>query len=229
MVADHLQPALLLRAEHPPGGLLFRHPKIEPDSDDILMGHELLVVFEGVANQRDNVGEHPAALAANLGGVERLICLPELLRGEVHGWRFDRAGELADVQEAEPAAAWLLEVSADRHVLIPVLGQELLEGLHRVLSLAGVGEPGEEHLVLGGQVNDLLSLHLDVQQPLPDLRVGQRGEGGVDELLARLLDLLIGRVAVLGDAGGGGLSLVGGVAGEDQLTGELGEVRAGGQ
>ncbi len=65
VVADHHQPATLFRAELSPVRLLLGQPEIEAQPDDRRAG-QLLVLADGETDQRDDVGEDLAALAADL-------------------------------------------------------------------------------------------------------------------------------------------------------------------
>ena len=71
-------------------------------ADEVGVGDELVVLVEGDADERDEVGEDALAGAAHLRAVERLVRLPELLRRPLVRRPADRLGELLHLAEGEP-------------------------------------------------------------------------------------------------------------------------------
>ena len=102
VVADPLEPGELLGGEDAAGVLLLEEPGVVALADEVGIRHELVLLVERDADERDEVGEDALAGAAHLRAVELLVGLPELLGRPLVGRPADRLRELLDLAEGEP-------------------------------------------------------------------------------------------------------------------------------
>src|SRR5579859_4096305 len=76
MVTDHFEPMPLLCAEYPATALLAWQPDLEVGVDPLGEGDEFVVLVDGEAHERHEVGENAAARGApNLGFFQRGVGL----------------------------------------------------------------------------------------------------------------------------------------------------------
>ena len=128
-------PAALLGGEVAAGGLLHGCPAFEALAHAVFEGRKLAGRADGVAHERDDVGQHPLAGAAHPGLVEPPVGLPEPVGCPGAGRRFEGVGELLDIAVAEPLAVGALVEDLQGGDLVPVLLDELLEGAHQYAGL----------------------------------------------------------------------------------------------
>ena len=87
-----------------------------------------------------------------------------------------RVGQGPDVRVAEPLAVWPLVKHLQGGDLVPILLDVITEGADEIISF----HPGKlrpDHRVLGYRVDGLLVDAVDLNQPLPQFRVGREGLG----------------------------------------------------
>jgi hypothetical protein len=130
---------------------------------------QLRLLVEGVADEGDDVGEEALAGAFDLVAVEGFVSAPEELRGPGAGRGLDRRRQGLDVLVAESLAVGLAVEELKRLDLVAVRSQELLERLGQrprpLLRL--LRGPGEQQLVLGDLVQELLVLPPEIEQRAP--------------------------------------------------------------
>ena len=133
MVPDHLQPLHLLGRELFPDVLMLRHPVREPRLHPVGERHQLVLLVEGEAEDRDDVGEDALpGSPANLVAVERLVRPPEPVGRPVARGRFDLLGEILDVAIADPRPVGLRVEDLKGRDVVLVLLEVFLEVLHHL-------------------------------------------------------------------------------------------------
>ena len=169
--------------EHAPGVLLLEQPGVVALADEVGVRDELVLLVEGDADERDEVGEHALAGAAHLRAVELLVRLPELLGRPLVRRAADRLRELLHLAEGEPLRLPAGVEDLERRDLVAVLLAELLPRLDRVAgAVGGVGRvAGLDHLVGGGLVDRLLVHAAQVDDPLAQLGVRRERRDGLVE------------------------------------------------
>lgn len=102
VVADGFQPTPLLVGELPPGLFLLRHPRLEPRVHVVAERVQVRLLVNGVAHQRDDVGEDVLPGAAHLRLVERLVGVPQQVRRPGARRQLDGIGQFPDLLVGEP-------------------------------------------------------------------------------------------------------------------------------
>ena len=230
VVSDESEPLELLVGEGTARVLLLNQPGLEAFGDVLGIGTELVVEAEGVPDERDDVGEHGAGRAADLGGVQGLVGLPQPLGCPGVRWSADRLGQFLDVAVGEPLGVGLAVEHLEGGDLVLVLVEELAERLDG-LGGAGLGVDGELGAgdgVDADLVDDLLEAALHVDELLAQRRVGgERLHGGFEEPRAGGGDVVgVGVVVAGGLLGGGDLDV--GVDRFDERALDVVEAGAGG-
>ena len=218
VVADAFEPGELLDGEHASGVLLLEEPGVVALADEVGVGHELVFLVEGDADEGDEVGEHAVAGAAHLRAVELLVGLPELVGCPLVRRTADRLGELLHLAEGEALGLAAGVEDLEGGDLVAVVLAELLPRLDRLAgAVGGVGRvAGLDHLVGGGLVDRLLVHPAQVDDPLAQLRVRrERSDGVVEQGAGGGGDVVDGRLVGSGRLARAGELLVGVERGDD--------------
>ena len=160
--------------------------------------HEFVVLVDGEAHQRHEVGEDAfGAGAFDLGFFQRGVGLPELGFVPEVGRLFDGVGEFFDGLEGEALFVGFAVEHLQGGDFVFVVLDELLEGLHDALgAVEGFGaEAGVDDLVLADVVDGQFGLLFDLDQELAELRIVQWLDGVLNQRVGYLLNLLLARFA----------------------------------
>ena len=102
----------------PSGGLLHRHPALEPLLHLLGEGSQLLVVPDGEAHQRHDVGQHSLAGAAHPRLVKLPVGVPEPPGSPGTGRALQGVGQGPDVGVAQPLAVGAFIQDLQRRYLV---------------------------------------------------------------------------------------------------------------
>ena len=153
---------LLLLGE--PGGVVLVH--------SVSVGNQLVVGADGVADQRDQVGEGVGGAASDVRGLDGDVGVPDDVGGPVVRRPGDPVGELLDVGEVDPALGGLVG-ELDGGDLVAVLVEVGAPGLDDRLGAVGVDDAaGFEELVLADLVDDPVVGAAQLEDPVAQLGVG---------------------------------------------------------
>ena len=102
VVADHFEPAALLRRKLFTAGFLLRQPGFEVGIDALGEWDEFVVLVDGEADEGDEIGQDAfRGCSFDLGLIEGGVGLPELGFGPEMRRLLDRVGQFFDVFEPE--------------------------------------------------------------------------------------------------------------------------------
>ena len=164
-----------------------RQPCLEVGVDPLGEGNEFVVLVDGEAHQRNQVGEDAAAAGAfDLAGFQRGVGLPELGFVPQVGRLFDGVGEFFHGLEGEALFVGLGVEDLQGGDFVLVVGDELLEGLDEAFGAVegGLAEAGFDDLVLADVVDGEFVFGFDVEDELAQGGVAE-GFGRVDAGLLR--------------------------------------------
>ena len=131
-------------------------PCLEVGVDPFRERHEFVVLVDGEAHERYQIGEDTAAAGAfDLAGLQRGVGLPELGFVPQVGWLFDGVGEFLHRLEGEALFVGLGVEDLQGGDFVLVVGDELLEGLDEAFGAVegGRAEAGFDDLVLADVVD----------------------------------------------------------------------------
>lgn len=191
VVADHFEPFHLFRRESWPPAFagvtgLGREPRLEVGVDTLGKRDELVVLVDGEAHERYEIGEDaPPAGTLDPGFLQRGVGVPELGFGPQVGRLLDGVGEVLDGLECKALLVGLAVEDLQRGDLVLVLLDELLEGLDHAFGAVQriPGEGALQHLVGADGVDNNLVLLLDLVDGLAQFRVVERLHGILDDLV----------------------------------------------